>query len=441
MESKPKKPALHHTPLTHAEKEKKTNRWVTIGFAITAVLIVLVIGYGILNETVFKNNAAVATIGNKKITGKEFIERVKYQRKQYIDEYQSIYSMAQNFASDPNLNAYFTYFTSQLQSIQVTLENPQQFGQSILNQMVKERIIAIEAAKKGIKVSEQEIDNFLQGLFGFFPNGTPTATPTPVIFGTPTFSPTQVALLRYTPAPTLAPEASPTTEPTITPAPQTATPTISANVPTATPEPTATVYSQEIYNTNLKDYFTSLKSADVSEQSFREYVRIYLIQLKLQDTYNLSPEKSEQVWARHILVKTEADAKVVLNRLTSGEDWAKISAEVSIDTGTKDNGGDLGWFARGKMVKVFEDAAFALKVGDVSAPVQSDFGWHIIQAVGHDSIPMVFEDWIAQVKSELKVELKNWENIVPVEPTIPPELIIPTEYPLPTESITPTQQP
>jgi parvulin-like peptidyl-prolyl isomerase len=140
-------------------------------------------------------------------------------------------------------------------------------------------------------------------------------------------------------------------------------------------------------------------------------------------------------------VKTEADAKIVLNRLASGEDWAKIAAEVSIDTGTKDNGGDLGWFTKGKMVKPFEEAAFALKAGEISAPVQSDFGWHVIQAVGHDSLPMTFEEWIAQVKSGLKIELKNWENIVPVEPTIPPELIIPTEYILPTELIIPTQQP
>jgi peptidyl-prolyl cis-trans isomerase D len=438
MESKPKKP-VHHIPLTHAEKEKKTNRWVTIGFAITAVLIVLVIGYGILNETVFKNNTAVATIGNEKITGKEFIERVLLRRKLYVENYRSVYNMAQYFASDQNM---YSYFTSQLQSYQAALADPKLFGQSVLDQMVEERIIAMEAVKKGIKVSEQEVDNFLQGQFGFFPNGTPTATPTPVIFGTPTFSPTQVALLHYTPAPTLAPEATAIAEPTFTPAPPTITPTISANLPTATPEPTATVYTQDLYNSNLKEYYATLESVKVPEQALRDYVRFYLIRLKLQDAYNLSPEKSEQVWARHILVKTEADAKIVLDRLVTGEDWAKIAAEVSIDTGTKDNGGDLGWFTRSKMVKTFEDAAFALKVGEVSAPVQSDFGWHIIQAIGHDSIPMVFEDWIAQVKLGLKVELKNWENIVPIEPTIPPELILPAEYTtLPTESIIPTKQP
>jgi hypothetical protein len=151
MDSKPKKPAVHHTPLTHAEKEKKTNRWVTIGFAITAVIIVLVIGYGILNETVFKNNAAVATIGNEKITGKEFIERVLLRRKLYVENYRSVYNTAQYFASDQNM---YSYFTSQLQSYQAALADPKLFGQSVLDLMVEERIIAMEAAKKGIKVSE-----------------------------------------------------------------------------------------------------------------------------------------------------------------------------------------------------------------------------------------------------------------------------------------------
>lgn len=435
MDSKPKKPVSYHGPLTHAEKEKITNRWVTIGFAITAVIIALLIGYGILNETVFKYSASVATIGSEKITGKEFIERVKLRRKLYVENYTSIYNTAEYFASDPNM---YSYFTSQLQSYQAALEDPQQFGQSILDQMVDERVIAMEAVKKGIKVSEQEIDNYLQSQFGFFPNGTPTVSPTPVIFGTPTFSPTQIALLHYTPAPTLSSAVTVTTEPQgITPSP-----TSSASVPTSTPEPTATVYTQELYDTTLKEYYATLESATVSEQALREYVRYYLIRLKLQDAYNLNPEKSEQIWARHILVKTEADAKIVLNRLASGEDWAIIAAEVSIDTGTKDFGGDLGWFTKGKMVQPFEEAAFALKAGEISAPVQTDFGWHVIQAVGHDLIPMTFDDWIAQIKSGLKIELKNWENIVPVEPTIPPELIIPTELPtIPTELIIPTQQP
>lgn len=85
---------------------------------------------------------------------------------------------------------------------------------------------------------------------------------------------------------------------------------------------------------------------------------------------------------RHILVSSEADAEKVLQRLKSGEDFAKVAKDVSIDTGTKDNGGDLDWASPSSMVKPFGDAMKTQKVGAVSAkPVHSLFGWHILQVM------------------------------------------------------------
>jgi parvulin-like peptidyl-prolyl isomerase len=91
--------------------------------------------------------------------------------------------------------------------------------------------------------------------------------------------------------------------------------------------------------------------------------------------------QEEQVHARHILVATEEEGKAVLARLAAGEDWAALAAELSIDTGSKDNAGDLGWFGRGAMVEAFETAAFALEPGKTSDLVQSDYGYHIIQVL------------------------------------------------------------
>lgn len=87
----------------------------------------------------------------------------------------------------------------------------------------------------------------------------------------------------------------------------------------------------------------------------------------------------KQVKASHILVETEDKAKEIKEKLAKGEDFAKLAKEKSTDPGSKENGGDLGFFGSGQMVKEFEDAAFALKVGEISAPVKTQYGYHIIK--------------------------------------------------------------
>jgi peptidyl-prolyl cis-trans isomerase C len=86
----------------------------------------------------------------------------------------------------------------------------------------------------------------------------------------------------------------------------------------------------------------------------------------------------DQVHCAHILVKTEQEAKTVLERLNKGEKFANIAQQVSLCPSGK-RGGDLGTFGRGKMVKEFETAAFALQKGQVSPIVRTKFGYHIIK--------------------------------------------------------------
>jgi peptidyl-prolyl cis-trans isomerase C len=86
----------------------------------------------------------------------------------------------------------------------------------------------------------------------------------------------------------------------------------------------------------------------------------------------------DEVHARHILVGSEEEARAVIERLDDGEDFAEVAAESSIGPSGPD-GGDLGWFRHGDMVPEFSDAAFALEPGQVSGPVQSPFGWHVIR--------------------------------------------------------------
>lgn len=86
--------------------------------------------------------------------------------------------------------------------------------------------------------------------------------------------------------------------------------------------------------------------------------------------------------ARHVLVKTEAEAKDITAQIKKGGDFAKIAKEKSLDPGSKEKGGDLGWFSAAGMVKPFSDAITTLKKGELTTePVQTQFGWHVIKLV------------------------------------------------------------
>ena len=100
---------------------------------------------------------------------------------------------------------------------------------------------------------------------------------------------------------------------------------------------------------------------------------------KLFDDTTKAMAPEEEAHARHILVEDEAQAKAAVERLKKGEDFAKVAAELSKDPGSGKEGGDLGWFTKDRMVPEFAEAAFKLKKGEISTPVKSQFGWHVIK--------------------------------------------------------------
>lgn len=87
---------------------------------------------------------------------------------------------------------------------------------------------------------------------------------------------------------------------------------------------------------------------------------------------------TNEVRASHILVKTEDEAKKLYDEINAGKSFAEVAEEVSLCPSGQ-NGGDLGFFSKGMMVKPFEDACFSMEVGEISQPVQTQFGWHLIQ--------------------------------------------------------------
>lgn len=114
----------------------------------------------------------------------------------------------------------------------------------------------------------------------------------------------------------------------------------------------------------------------------------------------MKPE--EEVHARHILVDNEDEAKAIAARLKGGADFAKVAAEASKDPGSKAEGGDLGWFTKDRMVAPFADAAFKLSPGQVSDPIKTQFGWHVIKVEEKRSKPVpTFDEMKEQVDQYL----------------------------------------
>ena len=110
-------------------------------------------------------------------------------------------------------------------------------------------------------------------------------------------------------------------------------------------------------------------------------------------------DEPERIHASHILIADEAVAQDLYEQLVAGANFASLASEYSVDAGTKDQGGDLDWFERGQMVSEFEDAAFALEVGEISEPVQTSYGYHIIKLIDQEA---AYTPTLDEVKDEVR---------------------------------------
>lgn len=135
------------------------------------------------------------------------------------------------------------------------------------------------------------------------------------------------------------------------------------------------------------------------------------LQAAYDEKYTKAPAQTEYS-AQHILVDSEDKAKELKAQIDGGADFGELAKANSSDTGSAVNGGDLGWFGLGMMVKPFEDAVVALTPGAVSAPVQSDFGWHIIKL---NETREAAKPTLDEVREELKAELEQKAVVAHIE--------------------------
>jgi len=421
QEKKPKNLTKKH--VARLERERRQVAIVRTVAIAMIVLVVALLGYGYLDATYLQLQKPVAEVNGEKITIKYFQERVQLQRANLENTYQ-LYQLYQNsFGLD---------YSQQIQQIDYYLQTPEAIGQLVVNQLIQETLIRQEAAKNGITVSDADVEQAIQEAYRFYPDGTPIPTITPTAFEYPTLTSEQLTIYPSTATPTEVPTSTPAPTSTPDPALPTATPGSPRPTPTFVPEdatPTATPYTLEGFQSEYQTTVDQYKSYGVSEQTLREVYRNGLLHDKLQEVITADqPNTEEQVWARHILVQTEPEAKAIIELLKNGSDFAKLAKEYSTDTGSGSQGGDLGWFGRGIMVSQFEDAAFGQPIGEIGEPVQTQYGYHIIQVLDRRELPLsasqlqqnkdtAFSEWLTNIQTQADiVNYDTWVNNIPAMP-------------------------
>lgn len=425
MASRKEKPRiLTKKHVARLERERRQVALVrTVALAMIGV-VALLLGYGYLDITYLQLQKPVAEVNSEKIPIREFQERVQLQRVNLVNVYQQYQFFQQQFGMD---------VSQQIQEIEFYLQSPESLGQQVVDQLIDEALIRQEAEKRGITVSDAELEQAIQEAYRYFPNGTATPTVTPTAFEYPTLTSGQLTLYPSTATPTRAPTFTP--EPTSTPDPSvkpTTTFTAAPPTPTFVPEAataTSTPYTLEGFQEQYQTSLTEFQTYGVSEEVLRSVYRNNLLRSKLQEAVAADlPTSEEQVWARHILVDTEAEAKTVYELLKKGSDFATLAEEQSKDTGSASQGGDLGWFGKGVMVAEFEQVAFTLPIGEIGEPVKSQFGYHIIQVLGRQELPLsesqlqqnrdnAITEWLTTAREQATIVTHDtWRDQIPPMP-------------------------
>ncbi|WP_339196036.1 peptidylprolyl isomerase [Solibacillus sp. FSL R5-0449] len=165
-------------------------------------------------------------------------------------------------------------------------------------------------------------------------------------------------------------------------------------------------------------YESILAQSNLTEETLKTNIRFTLLQEKALKDVEVTDEEIEKYYnqasqelnARHILVEDEETAKEIKAKLDAGEDFAELAKEFSTDPGSGAQGGDLGWFTVGTMVPEFNDAAYALEVDEISEPVQSEHGFHIIQVTEKRDVKDYgkLEDKKEEIRESIAATKADW---------------------------------
>ncbi|MGQ9554461.1 MAG: peptidylprolyl isomerase [Anaerolineae bacterium] len=394
-----------------SQRKARMDRYLRFGLVILIVAVVGILAGGIYWVAVAQPNEPVAVVAGRKISTRDYQIMVRYNRLNLRSQVEAIRQQEASLdPNDENSAVVRQYLDQQLQSLESqALSLPNQ----TLEDMISAELIRQEAQRRGITVSQEELEQEVQNWFGYNPNPPP---PTPTAEATPTAAATATAITSLTVEPSPAATAlSATVEPlgTVlaldeTPIVLGVTPIATATVgPTPTPMPTPTPLTREAYEELRRNYLAYIRQrTGMSEGAFLRTMEVRVLERKLQEALAAEvPTTAPQVHVRDISVATQEEADKVRQRLQAGEDFAALAKELS-QSASKDQGGDVGWLSEWSTALTQPVLEQVLQMNQGERDVVASYdGFHIVEVLEKEVARPLDEATLAQRRNRA---LQTW---------------------------------
>lgn len=370
--------------MTQAQKEAMYQRWLYIGLAVAAGLIVLALGAGAIWQYQIMPNQVLATVNGDEITRRDYW---KYQEISYYNQARVYENMALQSTGDQQ--SQLLLYSTQLDAAREDIEGSTDVNEATLTQMIEDKLYVQAAEEQGVDMSNPVL--MQTALNTWAPTDSPLVTPIP----SPTMIPERAAWATSTAE---AMQTAQAEQAALMGTPIAATPVVEGSpivvgtpvgTPGASPVANGTAVAtpdlavvqanaESEYQVFLTDV---LKDSGLSEQEYLDlFAKPQVARAHVNaEIVNSIPQSAAQVEVSHIMVGTEELANEVHTDLESGAQTFEDAASLwSTDTATSTNGGQLGWVTDGQLPDEINDVIFTMEPGTISEPIQTPFGWHIV---------------------------------------------------------------
>ncbi|MDQ2786034.1 MAG: peptidylprolyl isomerase, partial [Chloroflexota bacterium] len=412
-------------------REARQRKILLISMSVLGALLLFIVGFGTLRFYYLIPHQVIATVNSHKIIRSDYW---KVRRNTLLDRLQQYSFQAQSGQGDAQ------QIQLEAQSAQNEIANIRSapVDPTTLQTMTEDWIVLDGLPGIGVTITPAEVDETVAERFSPIALNSPTPSPTlnptkqaTADAATAQATQTSVALEQGATVTAQVNATGTATASALTPTPN--TPPTATAPPTETPVPTQTPTNQEARATSTASLgdFVKERQKDAG-MSLSDYKRLIitpaLARQRARETLEAkTPTHGEEVHAYHILLPTKEAAQSARDRIVGqGQNFQAVATELSTDTTTKPNGGDLGYVPRGILPRPLEDAAFALPVNGVSDPVQTDFGWDIVTVTDHPA-DREFEDAVfRQLRDKA---FSDWLTAETAKATLKQSL--PTPFPSP----------